>query len=95
MKNTKIFVGNLPHKVEVQDVLDLFSKFGAIIDHYKPADKPFLFITFQDEQSAKTAISEMNGYSLDGRSIIVDIAKPKNNNRGNNFNNKNRFRNFR
>ncbi len=80
--STKIYVGNLPFSVDDNGLKDAFSSYGEISeavvikDKYSGRSKGFGFVTFADEESAKKAVSEMNGKELDGREIKVSEARP-------------------
>lgn len=79
----RIVVRNLPYSATKESVLELFQKFGEMVDTYKPENKGFAFITFADETSASNAVSEMNGYAMEGRELIVQIAQPREERSGN------------
>lgn len=73
----RIVIRNLPYSATKESILELFQKFGEMVDTYKPENKGFAFITFGNEESASSAVSEMNGYVMDGRELIVQIAQPR------------------
>lgn len=75
--NKKIFIGNIPYGITVEELKSAFGKFGNITDAYKPAEKGFAFVTFDTEDSAQAAIEGMNGQDLGGRKAVVNIAKPR------------------
>lgn len=77
MDKNKIFIGNLSFNTTVEKLLEVFGAYGEITDSYKPERKGFAFITYKDEESAQKAIEAMNEKELDGRVIIVNIARPK------------------
>lgn len=72
-----MFIGNLSYQTSAQTLNEVFSKYGEIVDLYRPEGKGFAFITFADEAHAQAAIDEMNGKELDGREIVVNVARPK------------------
>jgi RNA recognition motif-containing protein len=80
--STKVYVGNLAFTVTEKEIREAFSQYGeltevmVITDRLSGRSKGFGFITFADDESAKKAISEMNGKDLQGRSIKVSEAKP-------------------
>lgn len=81
--SNKIFVGNLNFKIKIDDLDEMFAKFGEIEDSVIISDretgrsKGFGFVTFVEEDAAKAAVEEMNEKDLDGRKITVNIAKER------------------
>jgi RNA recognition motif-containing protein len=78
-----IFVGNLDFKVNEQELESLFSKYGKVssahvtMDKYSGRSRGFGFVTMDDLEEAKKAISELNGKSFKSRELVVNEAKPK------------------
>ncbi len=77
----KIYVGNLPFSVEESDLKELFSGYETeevvlIKDKFNGRSKGFGFVTIPDEESAKRAISELNGKDFKGRELKLSEAKP-------------------
>jgi len=81
--STKVYVGNLSYSVDDEKLKELFAPFGevsetiVIKDRYSGRSKGFGFVTFADEESAKKAVSELNGKEVDGRELKVNEARPK------------------
>lgn len=79
----KIYVGNLPFSIDDKKLESLFSEYGSveeagvIKDKFSGRSKGFGFITINDEESAKKAISEMNEKEVEGRKLTVSEAKPR------------------
>ncbi len=79
----KIYVGNLPYSVTQDELKDLFSQFGDVLDVFIVMDretrrsKGYGFVEMEDE-AAKKAIEELNGKEVGGRTIVVNEARPKN-----------------
>jgi len=79
---TKLYVGSLSYDTTEDSLKDLFSGAGTvksasvIIDKFSGKSKGFGFVEMSSEEEAKKAIEMFNGKELDGRSIIVDEAKP-------------------
>lgn len=77
----KLYVGNLPYSYKDQDLSALFSAFGAlqsasiIIDRMSGRSKGFGFVEL-DDSMADQAIEELNGKEIDGRKIVVNVARP-------------------
>ena len=78
-----IYVGNLSYKVEENELRQLFEEYGEvasvkiITDKYSGRSKGFAFIEMNDEEQAKKAIEELNQKEVDGRQIIVNVARPR------------------
>jgi RNA recognition motif-containing protein len=73
----KLFIGNVAFETKIETLVEMFSQFGEITDSYKPLGKGFAFITFKDEASAQKAIEEMNGKEVEGRQLVVNVARPR------------------
>lgn len=79
----KLFVGNLSWGTTQDAVVNLFSEYGQITDAVLITDKMsgrskgIAFVTFETEESAQAAVDALNGYELDGRELIVNVARPK------------------
>jgi RNA recognition motif-containing protein len=72
---TTVFVGNLVHDVTSRELEREFDRYGRIRDLWiarKPAG--FAFITYGDERDAKDAVYDMDGRTLFGRRIRVEIS---------------------
>jgi len=79
----KIYVGNLSYDVTEADLEQLFSPHGTvqsctiITDRDSGRSKGFGFVEMGSDQEARTAIAELNGKELGGRTINVNEARPK------------------
>ncbi len=86
----KLFVGNVPFSATEEQLVDLFSQYGdvqvnLIVDRMSGRSKGIAFAEFQTEEEAQAAIEALNGYEMDGRQLVVNVARPKvprDNNRG-------------
>lgn len=62
--------------------MQLFSSFGdivdavVIIDKYTKRSKGFGFVEFADDKGADAAIKEMNEKEVEGRKLVVNVARP-------------------
>lgn len=98
MEKNKLFVGSLPWSITSDMLRDLFSQYGEISDVAVISDrdtgrsKGFGFVTFVNEEDAKKAL-EMDGKEVEGRAIVVNIARPRGESRGG-FRRDDRRRNF-
>lgn len=78
----KIYVGNLPYKADEESLRELFSKEGEvqsvrIITDETGRSKGFGFVEMANDEEAEKAISSLNGYSLLGRNLVVNEARPQ------------------
>lgn len=89
--NSKLYVGNMSFKTTEADLRDAFGQFGSVTDVYIANDREtgrprgFAFVTFSTDTEAKLAAEKMNGVDLDGRTLNVNEAKPKEEMAGRNF----------
>ena len=76
MSNTRIFIRNLPLKVNEEDLSNLFSKCGKVEEVILKTN--FAFIEYANVQSSLNAIRNFNDYNFRGSKIIVELAKTRN-----------------
>ena len=80
---TKLFVGSLPYSMTDDDLAELFKEFGevasskVIFDRETNRSKGFGFVEFNDDAAAKTAIDALNNKEVQGRTIVVNEARPQ------------------
>ena len=78
----RIYVGNLPFSATENEVRDLFGQHGPvhsvnlITDRLTGQPRGFGFVEMDDGE-AQTAVSALNGMEMGGRSLRVDIARPR------------------
>lgn len=78
-----IYVSNLSFAVQDEDLMSYFAEYGevtsakVIMDKYTNRSKGFGFVEMSDDEAAKKAIAELDGATVDGRSIKVSVAKPR------------------
>lgn len=78
-----IYVSNLSFAVQDEDLRGYFAEYGevtsakVIMDKYTNRSKGFGFVEMTDDAAAQKAITELDGGMVDGRSIKVNVAKPK------------------
>ena len=78
-----IYVGNLSWNLKDQDLSNLFAAHGEVIsakivnDKFTNRSKGFGFVEMSDDAVAQKAIAELDGAMVDGRSIKVNVARPK------------------
>jgi RNA recognition motif-containing protein len=79
----KLYVGNLPYSVRDSDLEDLFAAHGSvqsaqvIIERDTGRSKGFGFVEMSNDQEAQEAISTLNGREMEGRTLTVNEARPK------------------
>jgi RNA recognition motif-containing protein len=78
----KLYIGNLPYSVTEDQLRDLFSQFGEIVDLKLITDKMsgrsrgIAFVEYTSDEDANKAIEATNNTELDGRAIVVNVARP-------------------
>jgi RNA recognition motif-containing protein len=78
-----IYVGNLSYSVTEEQLRAAFVKFGnvtrvnLIIDRETGRSKGFGFVEMPEDSSAEAAIKALNGTELDGRSMKISEARPR------------------
>lgn len=81
MKN--IFVGNLDFRATEEGVRALFERYGVVnsarimTDRETGRSRGFAFVEMENDNEANNAINALNGYTLDGRPLNVNEARPK------------------
>ena len=80
---TKLFVGSLAWTTNDDSLKDFFSAAGnvvsanVIVDRDTNRSKGFGFVEMSSDEEAKKAVDELNGKELDGRAIVVNEARPR------------------
>ena len=78
-----IFVGNLAFSATDHDLRQLFEPYGAvdkidiITDKYTGNSRGFGFVEMHDGTAARTAIAKLQGHAVEGRTLTVNEAKPR------------------
>ena len=81
--NKKLYVGSLPYSVTEDQLRDMFTEFGAlesvriITDKYTGQSKGFGFVEMANEEDAQKAIDGVNGREMNGRTLVVNEARPE------------------
>ena len=84
----KLYVGNLTYEVTDSTLAQLFEGHGTvqsaqvIMDRDTGRSKGFGFVEMGNDQEAQAAIQALNGKQIDGRSLTVNEAKPRENRGG-------------
>lgn len=78
-----IYVGNISWNLKDQDLANLFASYGEvtsakiITDKFTNRSKGFGFVEMANDAEAQAAIAALNGSDVDGRQIIVNESRPK------------------
>ena len=79
----KLYVGNLAYSVRDESLHQSFSQFGTVtsakvmMDRDTGRSKGFGFVEMGSDAEAQAAINGMNGQALEGRAIVVNEARPR------------------
>jgi RNA recognition motif-containing protein len=83
---TKLFVGSLSYNTTDASLQDFFATVGTVVSAKVILDrdkdnrsKGFGFVEMATEEEAKAAVEQLNGKELDGRTIVVNEARPQEN----------------
>ncbi len=82
-----IYVGNLSYEVTEEDLRQAFESFGQIEsvniikDKYSGQSKGFGFVEMPSAEEARSAINDLNGKELKGRTLNVNETRPRTENR--------------
>jgi cold-inducible RNA-binding protein len=83
MSNSKLFVGNLSFNMTENDLQDTFAAHGTVVeanlmmDRMSGRPRGFGFVTMSTPEEAEAAMNALNGKSIDGRALTVNVAKPR------------------
>ena len=81
--SNKLFVGNLSFNTTENDLQDTFAAHGTVLETNLMMDREtgrprgFGFVTMSTPEEAQTAIKALNGTSVGGRALTVNVAKPR------------------
>ncbi|MEW5702062.1 MAG: RNA-binding protein [Candidatus Zixiibacteriota bacterium] len=81
--SAKIFVGNLDFQTSADDLMNLLSEAGQVVDVYLPSDhrtgrpRGFAFVEFASDEEAAKAIELFNGREVNGRKLNVNAAEDR------------------
>ena len=79
----KLYVGNLAYSVRDESLQAAFGEFGTVtsakvmMDRETGRSKGFGFVEMGSDAEAQAAINGMNGQALDGRPLVVNEARPR------------------
>ena len=81
--NKNLYVGGLPYSVTDEQLQNTFAAHGTvesakvITDRDTGRSRGFGFVEMSTQEEAEKALAALNGTELDGRSLTVNIAKPR------------------
>lgn len=84
----KLYVGNLPFSTNDDQLRSFFEQHGevssatVVTDRDTGRSRGFGFVEMSNDEEARAAIEATNGQSMDGRAIVVNEAKPRENRGG-------------
>jgi RNA recognition motif-containing protein len=79
----RLFVGGLPYSVDDAKLNEMFAAIGAvasanvIVDKFTNRSKGFGFVEMTTDEDADKAIKALNNTEVDGRTIVVNEARPR------------------
>ena len=84
-ENNKLYVGNLSYTINDEQLADLFNAIEGvkvvearvITDRETGKPRGFGFVTVENSEMAQKAIESMNEKEVDGRKLVVNIARPQ------------------
>ncbi len=83
MNNRKLFVGSLPWAVDDAQLAQIFSQAGTVVsaqvvkDRETGRSRGFGFVEMSSDEEANAAVANLNGTDVEGRKIVVNIARPR------------------
>lgn len=83
MSENKLYVGNLSFNTTEDELSRLFEEFGAVgrativTDRDTGRSRGFGFVEMSSDQEARAAISGLDGQMVEGRTIQVNVARPR------------------
>ena len=79
----KLYVGNLAYSIRDEDLQQAFAQFGTVtsakvmMDRDTGRSKGFGFVEMATDAEAQAGINGMNGQALEGRAVVVNEARPR------------------
>ena len=81
--SNKLYVGNLSFRVTSEDLQEHFATAGTVesanvvMDRETGRSRGFGFVEMASEDDANNAIAQFNGTEYDGRNLVVNEARPR------------------
>src|SRR5215212_12163791 len=86
-----IYVGNLSWGLKDQDLANMFTPYGEVasakivMDKFTQRSKGFGFVEMPNDEQAQAAIAQLNGSEVEGRNLVVNESRPKEEGSGGGF----------
>lgn len=80
---TKLYVGNLSYQTTEGDLRSHFEQVGTVqscdlvLDKFTSKSRGFAFVEMGSQEEADTAARELSGKEFDGRALVVNEARPR------------------
>jgi RNA recognition motif-containing protein len=78
-----IYVAGLNYRMNDEDLANLFAAYGevtsakVIMDNFTQKSKGFGFVEMADIKAGQTAIEELNGKEVEGKELLVNVARER------------------
>jgi RNA recognition motif-containing protein len=76
MQGNKLYVGNLKYSVSNDELREMFSNYGDVVNVNVIEGKGFGFVEMGNAEQAGKAMEALNGQDFQGRAIKVNEAQP-------------------
>jgi len=79
----RLFIGSLPWGVDDAKLAQIFSQAGTVVsaqvvmDRQTGRSRGFGFVEMSTDEEADAAVEKLNGSEADGRKIVVNVARPR------------------
>lgn len=79
----KLYVGNLAYSTLDDSLCTLFEQAGTVVscevvlDRFTKKSRGFAFVEMASREEAEQAVEQLNDYELDGRRLVVNVARPR------------------
>ncbi len=77
MQGSKLYVGNFKYEVTDEQLEQLFSEFGQVVQVNVIGNKGFGFVEMSSNEEAEKAKEALDGKEFEGRTLRVDEARPQ------------------
>lgn len=80
---TKLFIGKLSFDTTDESLAELFTQYGKVVSTHIATNRDtnqsrgFGFVEMEDQTAAQAAINALDGKEFEGRTIVVNVAKPR------------------
>ena len=91
MNSNKLYVGGLPYATTEDELEELFAEHGTvesvrvITDRMTGRSKGFGFVEMSSSEEAEVAAEKLNNSELEGRTLVVNEARPREKRSGGGF----------